>query len=140
MKLYEAKVRCREEFQRVLDGFGVTMQQFREYVDGHAELKRGMLTLPHEEVGVASNLLHMVAKRMKKHFKGGEKKLMSIQEVEALARQAAAAEGATQAEEQAASCSGDEEDCPTCSDSLPGEQKARDAEETVKAASGSCHA
>jgi hypothetical protein len=142
MKLYEAKVRCREEFQRTLDGFGVTMDQFRAYVDKQPELSTGLLTLPHEEVGVAANLLHLVAKRMKKQLNVAEKKLMSVQEVEKIARAVAAEEGAAcvaEAEEPAAadsSCSTDEEDCPTCSDSLPGEQKDRTADATVKAATG----
>ncbi|MBK8205239.1 MAG: 2-hydroxyglutaryl-CoA dehydratase [Planctomycetes bacterium] len=97
MKLYEAKVRCREEFQRVLDGFGVTAAEFRAVVDKDPELKRGLLTFVHEEVGVAANLLHMVAKRLKKSLAKSakaEKKIMSAQEVEALARQVAIEEGA----------------------------------------------
>jgi predicted nucleotide-binding protein (sugar kinase/HSP70/actin superfamily) len=148
MKLYEAKVRCREEFQGVLDGFGVTMQQFREYVDAHPELKRGLLKLPHEEVGEAANLLHLVAKRMKRHYKKKDNGLMSVQEVEKLAREAAAEEGAAcladkdepepAKAESGESCTGDQEDCPTCSDSLPGEQKDRAPDATVKAASGTC--
>jgi predicted nucleotide-binding protein (sugar kinase/HSP70/actin superfamily) len=132
MKLYEAKVRCREEFQRTLDGFGTTMEQFREYVDKDPELKRGLLTLPHEEVGVAANLLHMVAKRMKKHYKG-EKKLMSVQEVEKIAREVAASEGAacvSKAEAEGACSTG------ACGDSLPGETKDRSPQETVAAATG----
>jgi hypothetical protein len=139
MKLYEAKVRCREEFQRTLDGFGVTMDQFRKYVDQQPELSKGLLTVPHEEVGVAANLLHLVAKRMKKQLNVGEKKLMSVQEVEKIARAVAAEEGAAcvvEAKEAGSSCSSDEEDCPTCSDSLPGEQKDRTADATVKAATG----
>jgi predicted nucleotide-binding protein (sugar kinase/HSP70/actin superfamily) len=141
MKLYEAKVRCREEFQRVLEGYGFTMQQFREYVDANPELKRGLLKLPHEDVGEASNLLHLVAKRMKRHYSKVADKRMSVQEVEKLAREAAAKEGvaaAAEAEAASESCSGDQEDCPTCSDSLPGEQKERSPEQTVKAATGSC--
>jgi predicted nucleotide-binding protein (sugar kinase/HSP70/actin superfamily) len=132
MKLYEAKVRCREEFQRTLDGFGTTMEQFREYVDKDPELKLGLLTLPHEEVGVAANLLHMVAKRMKKHYKG-EKKLMSVQEVEKIAREVAASEGAacvSKAEPEGACSTG------ACGDSMPGETKDRSPQETVAAATG----
>ncbi len=94
MKLYEAKVRCREEFNRVLNGYGVTIEQFRGYVDQHAELKRGLLLTPHEEVGEASNLLHMVARKMKKHYAKQPKHIMTPQEVERLAREAAIKEGA----------------------------------------------
>ncbi|MCC7508015.1 MAG: 2-hydroxyglutaryl-CoA dehydratase [Planctomycetes bacterium] len=165
MKLYEAKVRCREEFQRVLDGFGVTAAEFRAVVDKDPELKRGLLTFVHEEVGVAANLLHMVAKRLKKSVAKNakaEKKIMSVQEVEALARQVAIEEGAacvkeaeldTEAKADARGAARIEEDrkehaeqvliaaevgCSTgaCGDSLPGEQKSRSIEETAKAATG----
>jgi predicted nucleotide-binding protein (sugar kinase/HSP70/actin superfamily) len=140
MKLYEAKVRCREEFQRVLEGYGFSMEQFREYVDMDPELKRGLLKLPHEDVAVASNMLHLVAKRMKRHYSKVADQRMSVQEVEKLAREAAAKEGVTAADEPATggSCGTNEEDCPTCSDSLPGEQKDRTPDATVKAASGTC--
>lgn len=133
MKLYEAKVRAREEFARVLDGYGFTMEQFREYVDAHPELHNGLTTFPHEEVGVAANFLHMVARRMKAHFSRKVDKLMSVQEVEALAREAAKAEGAACVAEES-----DEVGCSTgtCGDSLPGEKKERTPEETVKAAAG----
>ena len=165
MKLYEAKVRCREEFNRVLEGYGFTVEQFRQYVDKDPELAKGLLTLPHEEVGVASNLLHMVAKRMKAHFSKKVDKVMTPQEVERLAREAAKAEGARcvieeevsdveakadargaqrieddKAEHDAKfgeSCD-DDAGCSSgaCGDSLPGEQKDRSVEATVKAASG----
>ncbi len=142
MKLYEAKVRCREEFQRVLTGFGVTAAEFRAVVAKDPALKRGLLTFAHEEVGVAANLLHMVAKRLKKGLAKSaraEKKVMSVQEVEALARQVAVEEGAACVKEAEpdvearadASCS-----TGACSDSLPGEQKMRSVQETATAAAG----
>lgn len=133
MKLYEAKVRCREEFARVAEGFGFSVEQFREYVDKHPELANALINLPHEEVGVASNLLHMVAKKMKVHYSKKVNKLMSVQEVERLAREAAVAEGATCVtdESEEAGCS-----TGTCGDSLPGETKERSIEETVKASTG----
>ncbi|MCB9932067.1 MAG: 2-hydroxyglutaryl-CoA dehydratase [Planctomycetes bacterium] len=133
MKLYEAKVRCREEFARVLDGYGFSVQQFRDYVDSHPEFSNSLVNLPHEEVGVASNLLHMVAKRMKAHYSKKVDKLMSVQEVEKLAREAAQAEGAACVAEETeeAFCSSG-----SCGDSLPGEQKDRTPAETVQAATG----
>jgi predicted nucleotide-binding protein (sugar kinase/HSP70/actin superfamily) len=163
MKLYEAKVRCREEFNRVLEGFGFKVEQFREYVDKHKDLSEGLLTLPHEEVGVASNLLHMVAKRMKAHFKGAAaKKILSVEEVERLAREQAKLDGAAclvEAEkdvEAKADARGaqrilddkaehdekfaeEEGECcssGSCGDSLPGEKKERSVAETVKASTG----
>jgi hypothetical protein len=153
MKLYEAKVRCREEMQRTLDGFGVTSQQFRDYVGANAEFSDPLIELPHEEVGVAANLVHKVAKAMKAHHRKVEATRMSLQEVERLAREAAAADGVkvvTEEPEHQGACdthdhkhdhkhaeqSGECGDggCPSCDDSLPGEQKARSAEATVGAA------
>ena len=132
MKLYEAKVRAREEFARVLDGYGFTVEQFRDYVDARPELSKGLTTFPHEEVGVAANFLHMVAKKMKVHYSKKADKLMSIEECERLAREAAKAEGATcVANEEEVGCS-----TGTCGDSLPGETKERTPEETVKASTG----
>jgi hypothetical protein len=89
---------------------------------------------------VASNLLHLVAKRMKRHYSKVADQRMSVQEVEKLAREAAAKEGVKAADEPATggSCTTNEEDCPTCSDSLPGEQKDRTPDATVKAAAGTC--
>lgn len=141
MKLYEAKVRAREEFARVLDGYGFTVEEFREYVDAHPEISHALATQPHEEVGVASNMLHMVARNMKKHFSKQDDKLMSVEEVEKIAHEQAQKEGATCVAEEAPapapevtdeSCN--EGGCPTCDDSLPGEQKERAPEATVKAA------
>jgi hypothetical protein len=150
MKLYEAKVRCREEFQRTLDGFGVNAQQFRDYVGKHAEFSDPLLELPHEEVGVAANLVHKVAKAMKAHHRKVEATKLSLQEVERLAREAAAADGikpVTEAAEPAGACDTPEhthehkheheEGCSTCDDSLPGETKDRTPEATVAAASKS---
>ncbi|MCC6464034.1 MAG: 2-hydroxyglutaryl-CoA dehydratase [Planctomycetes bacterium] len=146
MKLYEAKVRCREEFQRALDGYGLTMEQFREYVGSHRELRRALLNLPHEEVGDAANLLHMVAKRMKQHFSRRVDARMTVEQVEALAREEAVAEHAACAAEAAhehehshehseGGCCGS--GCDDCTDLVPGEQKQR-APEATAAATGGC--
>lgn len=94
MKLYEAKVRCREEFNRVLEGYGFTVEQFRAYVDANPQFAHSLLEIPHQEVGVASNLLHLVAKKMKRHYSRKVDQKLSVQEVERLAREAAAAENA----------------------------------------------
>jgi len=166
MKLYEAKVRCREEFNRTLNSFGITVQQFREYVDKHKELHDAFLELPHEEVGVASNLVHKVAKALKAQQVKDAKTAarLSVQEVERMAREAAAADGVVIKEEKAeehghdhdhdddhdheheggsfsthapkTEASGECGDggCPSCDDSLPGEQKDRSPAATVAAA------
>ena len=143
MKLYEAKVRCREEFQRALNSFGVTTQQFRDYVNAQPEYSDPLIDLPHEEVGVAANLLHKVAKRMKAHHRRVEAARLSTQEVERMAREAAAADGVrpvTEEEGHKGACDTHEhaeEGCTTCDESLPGEKKDRTPEATVAAATGS---
>ena len=141
MKLYEAKVRAREEFQRVLDGYDVTLEQFREYVKKHPQLGFSLMGLPHKEVGVAANLLHMVAGKMKKHFSARPDVKLTLDEVEELARAQAKDEGAKCAQADAdAEEANETEVCETgeCgSDAQPGEQRERTPEQTVAAVAGS---
>jgi predicted nucleotide-binding protein (sugar kinase/HSP70/actin superfamily) len=66
MKLYEAKVRAREELQRALDDHGVTIEEVEEHVRRHPELRRPMQKLPHEYVGTAANFVAAVAKGVRK--------------------------------------------------------------------------
>jgi predicted nucleotide-binding protein (sugar kinase/HSP70/actin superfamily) len=64
MKLFEAKVKAREEFQRALDEHGVTLEQVQEYVRTHPELRRPTQHLPHIYVGTAPNFIAAVAAKM----------------------------------------------------------------------------
>ncbi|MDH5641681.1 MAG: hypothetical protein OEY28_10330 [Nitrospira sp.] len=141
MKLYEAKVRCREEFARVLEGYGFSLEQFRDYVKSQPEYASSLAEQPHHEVGVAANMIHKVAKAMKRHYSLRVDPKMSIEEVESLARRQAEAEGAVcvnvDEPETAATAQSDEcgeDGCPTCTDSLPGEQKHRSIDQTAAAA------
>lgn len=66
MKLYEARVRARDELQQALDEHGVTIEDVRAYVERHPGLRRPMQKLPHHYVGTAPNFVDMVARRMKR--------------------------------------------------------------------------
>jgi predicted nucleotide-binding protein (sugar kinase/HSP70/actin superfamily) len=66
MKLYEAKVRAREEFARALDDHGLTVEEVRAYVAAHPELRRPMQKLPHEYTGTAANFVAKVAREMRR--------------------------------------------------------------------------
>jgi len=64
MKLFEAKVKAREELQRALDEHGVTLEEVRAYVGQHPQLHRPIQKLPHLYVGTAPNFVAQVATRM----------------------------------------------------------------------------
>lgn len=66
MALGEAKVKCKEEFNRVLDATGFTLDDIKRYVDAHPELKKGLYVVPHTKgiIGTAANFVHHVAQMM----------------------------------------------------------------------------
>ena len=64
MKLFEAKVKAREELQRALDEHGVTLDQVQDHITRHPELRRPMQKLPHIYVGSAPNFVAKVAGQM----------------------------------------------------------------------------
>ncbi|MGE3600970.1 MAG: 2-hydroxyglutaryl-CoA dehydratase, partial [Dehalococcoidia bacterium] len=64
MKLFEAKVKAREEMQRALDDHGVTLEAVQAYVEQHPELRRPMQKLPHEYVSTAANFVAKVAPKI----------------------------------------------------------------------------
>jgi hypothetical protein len=64
MKLFEAEVKAREEFQRALDEHGVTLEEVRAYLEQHPKLRRPTQKLPHAYVGRAANVDVLVAARM----------------------------------------------------------------------------
>lgn len=67
MALGEAKMKCKDEFKRVVDETGYTIEQIREYVAEHRELRRPLQHFPHNKgvVGRASNFVIHVAGKMK---------------------------------------------------------------------------
>lgn len=64
MKLYEAKMKAKAEFQRVLDECGVTLEEVREFVAKNPEWRDSMRVLPHEVVSTAGDFVYAVKKAM----------------------------------------------------------------------------
>jgi len=71
MKLYEAKLKARDEVQGVLDEHGVTMEDVHEYVRHHPKLRRPMQPLPHKHTGAAANFIARVAPMIPKKQRSG---------------------------------------------------------------------
>src|SRR5579863_5334583 len=63
MALGEAKSKAKKEFAECLERAGLTLQQCRDYVDAHPELKRPMYVVPHTKgvVGLAANFVLHIA-------------------------------------------------------------------------------
>ena len=59
MALGEAKVKARTEFDRVLSGTGKKIEDIREYVAEHRDLRRPFYHVPHRE-GIAGTAAHFV--------------------------------------------------------------------------------
>jgi predicted nucleotide-binding protein (sugar kinase/HSP70/actin superfamily) len=67
MALGEAKAKCKAEFKRAVESTGYTIEQIREYVAAHRELRRPLQHVPHHQgtIGRAANFVLHVAERMK---------------------------------------------------------------------------
>ena len=62
MKLYEAKMKAREEIQEILEQHGTTLEQVKQRVDSQPKLRRAMQKLPHHHgVSTAANFVAEVA-------------------------------------------------------------------------------
>ena len=59
MALGEAKVKAKAEFEQALNSTGKSLEQIREYIDEHPELKRPFYQVPHRE-GVAGTAAQFV--------------------------------------------------------------------------------
>jgi hypothetical protein len=68
MALGEAKVKAKLEFEECLSSTGKTMDQIREYIAEHPELKRPFYHIPHREgiAGTAAQFILHVSDRMDK--------------------------------------------------------------------------
>ena len=67
MKLYEAKMKAREEFKEVLEEHHVTLEQVKDYVDRHPKYSNSMWKVPqHHAISTAANLVAEVAGNIKK--------------------------------------------------------------------------
>ena len=66
MKLYEAKMKARQEIKDVLEEQNVTMEQVRDYVAKHPKYRNAMLKVPqHHGISTAANLVVEVAGHIK---------------------------------------------------------------------------
>ena len=66
MKLYEAKVKARQEMAEVLDKHNVTIEQVRDYVAKHPKFNDPMRKVPHHHgISTAANFVAMVAPHVK---------------------------------------------------------------------------
>src|SRR5262249_2279873 len=67
MALGEAKVKAKQEMNRVLEETGLTIEQVREYAEGRPELCLGLYKVPHTKgvIGAAANFVKHVAELMK---------------------------------------------------------------------------
>jgi hypothetical protein len=68
MALGEAKVKTKEEFKRVLDATGYTLEEIKAYVEDHPKLKQPMYHVPHYKgiIGTAARFVTHVAELMRK--------------------------------------------------------------------------
>ena len=67
MKLYEAKMKARQEIKDVLDEHNVTMEQVKDYVAKHPKYSNAMRKVPmHHGISTSANLVAEVAKHIKK--------------------------------------------------------------------------
>ena len=68
MALGEAKVKAKAEFEQVLKSTGKSLEEIREFVDEHRELKRPFYLVPHREgiAGTAAQFVLHVSDRMDK--------------------------------------------------------------------------
>ncbi len=66
MALVEARARAEAEFEEALAGTGKRLEDIREYVAGHPEMRRAMYHVPHRGgvAGTAANFVWHVSERM----------------------------------------------------------------------------
>jgi predicted nucleotide-binding protein (sugar kinase/HSP70/actin superfamily) len=84
MALGEAKVKAKNEFARVLQETGRTLEDIRAYVEAHPEMRRPTWNIPHCHgvIGTAANFVKQVATMMDADDKGG--RLRKLQKVAAM--------------------------------------------------------
>jgi predicted nucleotide-binding protein (sugar kinase/HSP70/actin superfamily) len=64
MKLYEAKMKTRAEFQKVLDDHGITLEDLQELVKKNRDYRYSMRVLPHDVVSTAGNFVYAMKKNL----------------------------------------------------------------------------
>jgi hypothetical protein len=63
MALGEAKVKAKQEIERIQELTGISLEEARAYADEHPELKRPLYKVPHHKgvIGTAANFLMHIA-------------------------------------------------------------------------------
>ena len=71
MALGEAKVKCKQEFARVLEETGLSVEQVHDYISDHPEVESGLYHVPHHKgiIGTAANFVKHVSELMKAESK-----------------------------------------------------------------------
>ncbi|HEY3245849.1 MAG TPA: activator of (R)-2-hydroxyglutaryl-CoA dehydratase [Phycisphaerae bacterium] len=84
MALGEAKFKCKAEFKAAMARTGYSLQQIRDYIAGHRELRRPLQHIEHHEgiVGRAANFILMVGEMMDHDRKWSAPKVHSPNAVE----------------------------------------------------------
>jgi hypothetical protein len=67
MALGEAKVKARDEMERVLAETGRTLDEVREYAEAHPQLQDPLYKVPHKKgvIGTAASFVHHVDEMMR---------------------------------------------------------------------------
>jgi hypothetical protein len=78
MALGEAKNKAKREFAETLDKIGMSLDDLRQYVDEHPELRKPMYKVPHSKgtVSSAANFAIHIAERAKKENWVATRKVM----------------------------------------------------------------
>jgi predicted nucleotide-binding protein (sugar kinase/HSP70/actin superfamily) len=83
MALGEAKVKAKAEFEQCLKSTGKSMDEIREYIAEHPELKRPLYHVPHREgvAGTAAQFILHVSDRMDKSSRSWKRERVPVMQV-----------------------------------------------------------
>jgi predicted nucleotide-binding protein (sugar kinase/HSP70/actin superfamily) len=86
MALGEAKVKAKAEFEQCLQSTGKSMNEIREYIDEHPELKRPFYHVPHREgvAGTAAQFILHVGQRIDKDRRFRKRSRVRVEAVPAM--------------------------------------------------------
>jgi hypothetical protein len=86
MALGEAKVKAKTEFEQCLKSTGKSLQDIREYIEEHPELKRPFYQVPHQEgvAGTAAQFILHVSKRIDKDTRFQKRQRVRVEAVPAM--------------------------------------------------------
>ncbi|MFZ0806697.1 MAG: hypothetical protein WAN03_10965, partial [Candidatus Sulfotelmatobacter sp.] len=86
MALGEAKVKAKTEFEECLKSTGKSMNEIREYIEEHPELKRPFYHVPHREgvAGTAAQFILHVSDRINKDRQFRKRSKVRVEAVPAM--------------------------------------------------------